>query len=114
MNLHGIMGKAEPHGSKAKQKVWVKSCLLDIDYNTLSCNHGNYHLVIMHRLHNHVYFYEGHTDQNAPLLGKFRCTSPLTAIAFCQVSPNPMAVPKPILLHLTLCTQSADLCAYVI
>ena len=28
------------------------------------------------------------------------CTSPLTAITFCQVSLNPMAVPKPILLHL--------------
>ena len=28
------------------------------------------------------------------------CTSHLTAITFCQVSPNPMAVPKPILLHL--------------
>ena len=32
--------------------------------------------------------------------GLLTSTSPLTAITFCQVSPNPMAVPKPILLHL--------------
>ena len=30
------------------------------------------------------------------------CTSPLTAITFCQVSPNPMAVPKTILLQLII------------
>ena len=38
------------------------------------------------------------------LMGKYirllTCTSPLTAITFYQVSPNPMAIPKPILLHL--------------
>ena len=32
-------------------------------------------------------------------IGLFTCISPLTAITFCQVSPNPMAVPKPILLE---------------
>ena len=49
----------------------------------------------------HVYYV--HTDQNTPYLvstGLFTCTSPLTAITFHQVSPNPMAVQKPILLHL--------------
>ena len=43
------------------------------------------------------------TDQNAPYwvsIGLLTCTSHLTAITFRQVSPNPMAVPKPILLHL--------------
>ena len=47
--------------------------------------------------------YEGHTDQMHPYLvstGLITCTSPLIAITFCQVSLNPMAVPKPILLHL--------------
>ena len=36
------------------------------------------------------------------MLGRYRFdyrTSPLTAITFCQVSPNPMAVPKPILRY---------------
>ena len=32
-------------------------------------------------------------------IGLITRTSPLTAITFCQVSPNPVAVPKPILLH---------------
>ena len=57
----------------------------------------------MHWLHNHVYLschvYEGHTDQNAPYwvsLGLITCTPSLTVITFCQVSPNPMAVPKPL------------------
>ena len=47
--------------------------------------------------------YEGHTDQMHPYLvstGLITCTSPLIAITFCQVSLNPMAVPKPILLRL--------------
>ena len=49
----------------------------------------------------HVYY--DHTDQNAPYwvsIGLLTCTSHLTAITFHQVSPNPMAVPKSILLHL--------------
>ena len=33
-------------------------------------------------------------------IGLLTCTSHLTAITFSQVSPNPMAVPIPILLHL--------------
>ena len=33
-------------------------------------------------------------------LGLITYTSPLTTITFCQVCPNPMAVPKLILLHL--------------
>ena len=47
--------------------------------------------------------YKGHTDQNAPVSGTYgvdTCISPLTAITFCQVPPNPMAIPKPILLDL--------------
>ena len=28
INLHGILGKAEPHNSKAKQEVRVNPCLL--------------------------------------------------------------------------------------
>ena len=51
----------------------------------------------------HVMFYHDHTDQNAPYwvsIGLLTCTSHLTAITFRQVSPNPMAVPKSILLQL--------------
>ena len=39
--------------------------------------------------------------QNAPYwvsIGLLTCTSHLTAVTFRQVSPNPMAVPNPILL----------------
>ena len=65
--------------------IW-SSCIGYIIMSTLSC---------------HVHY--DHTDQNAPYwvsIGLLTCTSPLTAITFCQVSPNPMAVPKSILLHL--------------
>ena len=48
---------------------------IGLNRNELPCNHGNYHLVNIHWPHNHVYFarhiYEGHTDQNAPLSGKY-------------------------------------------
>ena len=49
----------------------------------------------------HVYY--DHTDEDAPYwvsIGLLTCTSPLIAITFRQVSPNPMAVSKSILLHL--------------
>ena len=49
------------------------------------------------------YVYYDLTDQNARYwvsIGLLTCTSHLTAIRFRQVSPNPMAVPKSILLHL--------------
>ena len=65
--------------------IW-SSCIGYIIMSTLSC---------------HVYY--DHTDQNAPYwvsIGLLTCTSHLTAVTFRQVSPNPMAVPKPILLHL--------------
>ena len=57
--------------------------------------------IIMSTLSYHVYY--DHTDQDAPYWVSIRLstwTSHLTPITFCQVSPNPMAVPKPILLHL--------------
>ena len=75
----------------------------------LPCNHGNYHLVIIYWPRNHVYFVMSCTYMKVILIKMhpyrvsirlITCTSPLTAITFCQVSPNPMAVPKPILLHL--------------
>ena len=65
--------------------IW-SSCIGYIIISTLSC---------------HVYY--DHTDQNTPYLvsiGLLTCTSHLTAITFRQVSPNPMAVPKSISLHL--------------
>ena len=61
-------------------------CIGYIIMSTLSCN---------------VYY--NHTDQDAPYwvsIGLLTCTSRLTAIIFCQVSPNPMPVQKPILLNL--------------
>ena len=59
-------------------------------------------------LSRHVY--EGHTDQNAPhCIGLITCTSPLPAMTFCQVSPNPMALSKPILLRRPQRTFSDDL-----
>ena len=41
--------------------------------------------------------YEGihyHYTQNDPCIGLLYSTFPLTAITFCHVSPNPMAVPE--------------------
>ena len=54
----------------------------------------------MHWPHKHVY--KGHTNQSAHyrvIIGLVSHTSPLTGITFCQVSPDPKAVPKPILLQ---------------
>ena len=59
------------------------------------CHHASA-TIIMSTFSCHVY--EGHTDWVS--LGLITCTSPLTAITFCQVSPNPMAVQKPISLPL--------------
>ena len=86
--------------------ITLRRCILAENFSKLSCNHGNYHLVIMHRLHNHVYFVMScllwSYWSKCTLLGKYRVVnlhiSP--AITFHQVSPNPMAVPKSILLHL--------------
>ena len=53
--------------------------------NKLPCNHGNYHLVIIHWPHNYAYLschvYEDHTDQNAPLSGKY-------TVDYLHISPN--------------------------
>ena len=53
-------------------KVTTELQTVEVKYNKLPCNHGNYHLVIMHIimaiLSCHVY--EGHTNQNAAPSGK--------------------------------------------
>ena len=57
--------------------------------------------IIVSTLLCHVYY--DHTDQDAPFwvsIGLLTYTSHLNAITFCQESPNPMAVQKPILLNL--------------
>ena len=67
--------------------------------NRLSCNCGNYHLVIMHWPHNHCL--PSHVMFMKVILIKMHpywvstelitCTSPLTSITFCQLSLNPIA-----------------------
>ena len=89
-------------------KIWTAfSCLLQINYNKFFCNPGIYHLVIIHWPHNYLYLSRHVMRITLIKMHPYRvsiwlitCTSPLTASTFCQVSPNPVAVPKPILLHL--------------
>ena len=72
------------------------SCILEENFSKSSCNHGNYHLVIMHRLHNHVCFVTScllwSCWSRCTLLSKYKVVnlhiSP--TITFHQVSPNPM------------------------
>ena len=62
------------------------SCIGHIIMSNLSCHIYKGHLIKMHPYRVSIVL--------------ITCSSPLTAIISCQVSLNPMAVPKPISLHL--------------
>ena len=69
------------------------SCILAENFSKLSCNHGNYHLVIMHWLHNHVYFVMScllwSYWSKCTLLGKYRDVN-------LHISPNCHYIPSSI------------------
>ena len=69
------------------------SCILAEKFSKLSCNHGNYHLVIMHQLHNYVYFVMScllwSYWSRCTLLGKYRVVN-------LHISPNCRYIPSSI------------------
>ena len=76
-------------GITCNMKIRRHSCMLNsiklFARDELPCNRGNYHLVIMHWPHNHVYFIKVILIKMHPhrvSKGLISCTSPITAIIF--------------------------------
>ena len=76
---------------KSKKTMAITTWSLFIDHIVMLLCHVMFTKVILIKMHPYQV-----------TIGLISSTSPLTSIMICQVSPNPMGVLKPILLHLRL------------